>query len=148
MVKSVLILLCLGQVAVAGAQLSSESCASIAFSANEIRLPRVSPYGWCKVDAVLDCHFSASCPYQVNVSFDGFVGQDGAMIGEENAAFIIDGVSVPVGRRSVPWLISKEATPRGGISMPVKLGFHFRDLSRHAGGSYAGEITFTVFGSG
>jgi hypothetical protein len=148
MVNSVLVLLCLGQVAVAGSQLSSEACASIAFSTNEIRLPRVSPYGWCKVDAVLDCHFSASCPYQVNVSFDGFVSQGGAVIGGENAALSVDGVSVPVGRRSVPWLISKEATPRGGISMPVKLGFSFRDLSRHAGGSYSGEITFTVFGSG
>lgn len=147
MVNSVLVLLCLGQVAAAGSQLFSETYASIAFSTNEIRLPRVSPYGWCKVDAVLDCHFFASCPYQVNVSFDGFVGENGAVIGGESTSLSVDGISVPVGRRSVPWLTSKESTPRGGIDMPVKIGFSFRDLSRHAGGSYNGEITFTVFGS-
>ena len=148
MVNSVLVLLCLGQAVFAGSQFSTEPYASIAFSTNEIRLPRVSPYGWCKVDAVLDCHFFSSCPYQVNVSFDGFVGQDGDVIGQETATVHVNGVSVPVGRHSVPLLMSKESTPRGGIDVPIKIGFSFRDLSRHAGGAYNGEITFTVFGSG
>jgi hypothetical protein len=148
MVNGVLAMLCLGQMAFAGSYLPAETYARIAFSTNEIRLPQISPYGWCKVDAALACHFFASCPYQVNVSFDGFIGQDGTVIGGENAAVQVNGVSVPVGRHSVPLFSSRESTPRGGIDMPIKIGFSFGDLSRHAGGTYNGEITFTVFGSG
>ena len=148
MINGVLAVLCLGQMAFAGSSFPAETYARISFSANELRLSRISPYGWCKVDAVLACHFFASCPYQVNVSFDGFVGEDGTVIGGENAAVQVNGISVPVGRHSVPLFSSRESTPRDGIDVPIKIGFSFGDLSRHAGGAYNGEITFTVFGSG
>ncbi len=148
MMNSVLALLCFGQVAFAGSQLSSEAYASIAFSANEIRLPRVSPFGQCRVDAALDCHLFVSCAYQVNVSFDGFIGPNGAVIGRRSTAMHVNGVSIPVGGHSVPLFVSRESTPRGGIDLPLEIGFSFMDLSQCAGGTYSGEITFTVFGSG
>ena len=147
MMYRVLILLCMGQVAWAGSLLPSENYASIAFSTNEIRLPRLSPFGWCKVDASLDCHFYASGPYQVNVSCGPFVGETGAVIGGESAAVQVNGVSVPLGSRSVPLFLSDKSTPEGGIEIPLRIGFSFKDLSRYAGGTYSGDITFTVFGS-
>ncbi len=147
MMNGVLAFLCFGQMVFAGSQHPAETYASIAFSTHEIRLPQVSPYGWCKVDAVFDCHFFANCPYQVNVSFGGFSGQDGTLIGGESTAVHVNGVSVPVGKHSVPLFLSGESTPGDGIDLPMRVGFSFGDLSRYGGGAYEGEITFTVFGS-
>lgn len=147
MTATVLAMLCFGQVAFAGSMFPAETCARIAFSTNEIKLPMVSPFGWSKVDAAFDCHFYANCPYQVNVSFGGFVHRDGTVIGGESAAVHVNGISVPVGGHSVPLFWSTKATPNNGIDVPMKIGFSFTDLSKHTGGAYSGEITFTVFGS-
>jgi len=148
MMYSVLALLCFGQVIFAGPQPFAGTYASIAFSADEIRLPLVSPYGQCSVDVVLDCHFFASCPYQVNASFAGFTGLNGTVIGRQSTTVHINGVSIPVGGRSVPLFFSRESTPRDGIDVPLEIGFSFMNLSGYAGGAYSGEITLTVFGSG
>jgi hypothetical protein len=83
----------------------------------------------------------------VNVSFDRFVGQDGAVIGAETAAVQVNGIAVPMGNHSVPLLSSDESTPGTGIDIPLRIGFSFKDLSGYAGGTYSGEITFTVFGA-
>jgi len=118
---------------------------SISIKPDQLNLGTISTRTPGSLPAKLEAHIIANCPHQVRASFAPFTQKCGRVsIRPKDMSVEINGVDVPIARRTVPIIRSVRATPKGGVDVPVDVKFSLANAVRYPAGPYEGALIFTV----
>jgi len=93
----------------------------------------------------LEAHIVANYPYQIKASFTPFKKlRSSTKIKPKHMSARINGSNVPIAGTAVPIIRSVEATPPGGINIPVNVNLSLENGMMYPAGMYKGDLIFTI----